>query len=296
MSGRIRGIPHELIVDRQAKTFTLVSLRGPQAPLPLTDLEQVSIRCERRRAGENSSKTVYPVRLKMKANEIELDDPRSYLSARLTAERLARALEVDLRDEGMGQKVTRSYRELDTPWATMAPAPERALGPAPGRLAMRSGLPRMEIVLPREGLGRPLVTVFAFGVALVVVTGALAFFIPPLREPVKLGTMEPPVVLVAAAMMTLFALPTVLAMLGRELLAALGKVVEASREGLCVRTHLLGLSWRKRFDLGKVEEVRIDANGMTVLDDRSVQKVYFPATEEEAAWLQGALELAVRQP
>ncbi len=76
------------------------------------EFQMVTITQEVRRS-KNSSYTVYPVKLAGKGDPVQIEEPRHYDEARKTSERVAKFLDLGVKDSGRGETVMREAGTLD---------------------------------------------------------------------------------------------------------------------------------------------------------------------------------------
>jgi len=145
------------------------------------DVQRVTLTREIRRSN-NSSYTVFPVRIVGENVKVDLDEPRRYDAARMLAERVAGFLELPLADASTGTEVVRAPDELDKSLKErLQELPEEAeLPPQPENMQtkiLRKGdAVRLEIPAADTGPIPRLITIFfMFGelIFIAVVVGLL---------------------------------------------------------------------------------------------------------------------------
>ncbi|GMU55906.1 MAG: hypothetical protein AMXMBFR33_50520 [Candidatus Xenobia bacterium] len=262
--------PLWLVIDRQARSFTLAGLFGTRFAGALDEVRQVTLIPEVRGVGRNRKK-VFPVVLVAGGYTFEVSADTDYLGARRLSERLAGPLGARILDSGMGETIVRSAGTLQRRWVQSVPASGEALPPAPVRLKVLRQGGKLAVRLPGQ---HPLY--WSLAILLALGATALPVFL--------LGSDLTGVLAVAGGMglVVLLAAAWVLA----------PPVVEAAPGRLAVR-YPLGL--RDHVDLDGLEEIRLDLEhgGLLLIGDAQLVRLWSPLEEYEVDWLKQAIARAV---
>ena len=151
---------------------------GKRREISVDQLDHVSIQREVRRS-KNSSYTVYPVRLQGLGKPVDLDEPREFNKARLTAEQVAKLLQLNIVDTTSGTEVVREHDKLDESIRQQAKRTGEAVEvpepPADTKVTFSIEGDELTLDLPPKGLGAAYALLIpAMLVPIVVVTVILS--------------------------------------------------------------------------------------------------------------------------